>query len=236
MATSNEGEHGQVAQDCRLGRAARKRAKQKEQRTKRAERNATYRQVRRAGTPDEEELFEDQSTKKPSVAAHEKESQAKRQKCNEALAGSALGAEAESAGWESPVDEWGDNDELEQDAWHAEGDTWDGTWRAAGGASWGDSGAGWFGDAKQKVRDEMARVKELTQSMAAFTQKKQLAEAVAIFDQVSAEGLRPSKHTHAALVNAYVCSGEMDQALRALQGMQQAGCPPNVVVYTSILK
>ncbi|KAK3247312.1 hypothetical protein CYMTET_43184 [Cymbomonas tetramitiformis] len=179
MASSDVGDDSLLAKGSRLGRAARKRAKQKEQRGKRAERNVAYKQVERARTPEQDESVENEPAAKRTTVARNDGSQTTRHKYTKATAGRAV----EEAGWESPVDEWGDNDEPEPDVWHAEGDTWDGTWRAAGGASWGDSGVGYSGGAKQQVRDEMARVKELTQMLSAFTQKKQLAEAVAIFEQ-----------------------------------------------------
>jgi hypothetical protein len=62
-------------------------------------------------------------------------------------------------------------------------------------------------------RRRRARLQQLNQQIAHFGQLKRLNEAVAAFRRISAEGLEPSAHSYASLINAHVRSGDVSGLL-----------------------
>ena len=86
------------------------------------------------------------------------------------------------------------------------------------------------------MNGESARVEELTRQLATHAQSKQLSSALETFGKIESEGLKPNAYTYAALINAYVVSGDLVHAHQTLDRMKVAGFPPNVIVLTTLLK
>lgn len=80
------------------------------------------------------------------------------------------------------------------------------------------------------------RLKELTQEIAKFAARRQLAKARGAFDQMRSEGLPIGVHAYASLINAHVNSGSVAGAVRIFEEMRDHGLHPNVIVYTALLK
>ena len=59
-------------------------------------------------------------------------------------------------------------------------------------------------------RRQRARLQKLNQQIAHFGQLKRLKDAIAAFRRISAEGLEPSAHSYASLINAHVRSGDVE--------------------------
>mmetsp|Transcript_68832 Transcript_68832/g.197370 ORF Transcript_68832/g.197370 Transcript_68832/m.197370 type:complete len:552 (-) Transcript_68832:48-1703(-) len=77
---------------------------------------------------------------------------------------------------------------------------------------------------------------EANKRIAACGQKKRLKEAIDLFEELIAEGLRPTVHTYTALMNAYVRNGDHAGARGLFNQMQAAGLEPNTVTFTTLLK
>jgi len=75
-----------------------------------------------------------------------------------------------------------------------------------------------------------------TRQIATFAQQKQLQKAVDTYQQLVDAGLRPTSYTFSALINAYVLAGDVCGGERVMSEMREAGCVPNVVTYTTLLK
>ena len=75
-----------------------------------------------------------------------------------------------------------------------------------------------------------------TRQIAMFAQQKQLQKAVDTYQQLVDAGLRPTSYTFSALINAYVLAGDVSGGERVMSEMRAAGCVPNVVTYTTLLK
>jgi pentatricopeptide repeat protein len=80
------------------------------------------------------------------------------------------------------------------------------------------------------------RVEELTREIAAHAQTKRLDAALESWTAIESEGLKPSMHTYAAMINAHVVSGDVAGAEQLMRRMRAAGFRPNIVVYTTVLK
>ena len=75
-----------------------------------------------------------------------------------------------------------------------------------------------------------------TRQIATFAQQKQLQKAVDTYQQLVDAGLKPTSYTFSALINAYVLAGDVSGGERVMSEMRAAGCLPNVVTYTTLLK
>jgi len=81
-----------------------------------------------------------------------------------------------------------------------------------------------------------ARVEALSRQITKHGQQRQLTEALAVYEELLAEGLTPSRYTHSGLINAYISSGDVQGARRSFAAMTGSGIRPNVVIYTTLLK
>ena len=80
------------------------------------------------------------------------------------------------------------------------------------------------------------RSHELIRAISAHAQRKQLASAVAAFEQLLTEGHAPSIFAFCSLINAHCACADMPGALCACERMLAAGVQPNAVVLTTLIK
>ena len=81
-----------------------------------------------------------------------------------------------------------------------------------------------------------AKLKLLNKELADYAQKKQLKIATKRFSWGLRKGMEPDKHTYANLLNCHVRCGDLDGALKHFAEMIAANLPPNIVIYTVLLK
>ena len=89
-------------------------------------------------------------------------------------------------------------------------------------------------DASNEERS--ARAEWLTRQISTFASQKQLVQAVAMYDSLMAENLKPTVYTFSNLINAYVNSGDLRGAHKVFKQLIDAGFSGNVVVFTTLLK